>query len=103
MKFDFQKNASSLLIIILTVLFFYSLSGRKLTSHAQMSELAAVPTSYSLGKACRVIAPLLNVRSSPNGQVVGTLKFNDSVINNGSEGSWIETNSGYVHSRYVSC
>ena len=100
---DFVKKFFDLPVLILLLLLLYAFATRRAAPSATASVSALPAPSSLMGKSCRVTAPRLNVRSSPNGQIIRTLKHDDAVPNNGWEGSWIKTDSGYVHGQYVSC
>ena len=102
----FVKKFFDLPVLLLLLLLLYAFASRR-TAPSATASVSALPAPSSLtvagSKSCRVTAPKLNVRSSPNGEVIRILKHNDAVTNNGWEGSWIKTDSGYVHGQYVSC
>ena len=101
---DFVKKFFDLPVLILLLLLLYAFASRRVAPST--ANVAATPVHSSLavaGRACRVTAPRLNVRSSPDGQIIRILKHDDAVTNKGWEGSWIKTEIGYVHGQYVSC
>ncbi len=101
---DFVKKFFDLPVLLLLLLLLYAFASRRAApSAASVSALPAPSSLPATNKSCRVTAPRLNVRSSPNGEIIRVLKHDDAVTNNGWEGSWIKTDSGYVHGQYVSC
>jgi hypothetical protein len=102
---NFLKKFLNLPVLVLLFLLIYLLGSRQSPS-ASIGRLAASPSlslPTSSNKSCRVIAPLLNVRSSPNGQIIGKLKQKDALISKGSLGEWVVTTTGYVYSKYLKC
>ena len=100
---DFVKKFFDLPVLILLLLLLYAFASRRVAPSTANVAATPVHSSLTVGKACRVTAPRLNVRSSPDGHIIRILKHDDAVTNKGWEGSWIKTEIGYVHGQYVSC
>lgn len=109
MSNTFEK-VFNLPVLIILFLLVYTLGTRELSwqklQSKNLSQSNAIQTRKALnsvGKSCRVRVARVNVRSTPNGEVVGTLNYADSVVNKGLNGSWVKTDSGFVYGEYLSC
>lgn len=100
------EKVFNLPVVIIMLLLVYAFAHKEIHSARPIGTANLIQSRTALGsvgKACRVKVGKVNVRSTPNGEVVGTLNYADPVVNKGLKGSWVKTDSGYVYGDYLSC
>jgi hypothetical protein len=96
--------------VIILFLLLSTLGSRELWGQIVNSKNLSQPNTIQtrkafniVGKSCHVKVQRVNVRSTPNGEVIGTLNYADSVVNKGAKGSWIKIDNGFVYGEHLNC